>query len=121
MSPVEVEDELLRTIDLMEINTVGGVDPVDGEVVASLTALARARIDAEAAYKAAHGTATLRAEGSSEGKRKANVETNKHVRQKWREAELAEAVHNNRKAYLDFLRHKLDALRTIAANMRGQV
>ena len=36
LSPVEVEAELLRTIDRKELLTNGGVDPEDGEIIVQI-------------------------------------------------------------------------------------
>ena len=52
--------------------------------------------------------------------RQANVDLNQHVLDRRKAHDYAEVVYDARKQYLNTLRNELDALRTMAANVRSQ-
>lgn len=105
LSAAQVEGEIRRLCDRMEIFT---------------EQLAREAEEAgrsEAAHKAAYASAFLKAEGSvSQREQEATLQTAAVFRAR----KIAEAHYYSTREALGTVRAQVDALRTIAANIRGQ-
>lgn len=121
LSPVQIEREMLRTLDLLEIYTNGGTDPDDGEIVTSYERLGRIMADAESDYRLAQARRSVSVAGNSAYKndfmRKAQVDLATDTER--RQHGYAEAVFHARRELLTTLRNTLDALRTMSANVRS--
>jgi hypothetical protein len=106
VSQVEIENELLRLLDILEDCTI------------TFRKLATDEAEAEADYKHAWAKEYLSAKGSiKERESWAAYKLESELRQ-WK---IAEALCRSMKEKLTSLRTSIDALRTLNANVRAQV
>lgn len=102
---VEVENEILRLCEKLEMQG----DELTGRGIMAA--------EAEANHKAKRAVAFLQAEGT-DAKRTATAEA--HVHEDYQKRLAATAVYESLKEAIRSTRTQLDALRTIAANIRSQ-
>lgn len=112
LSPVEVEERIVALADAL------------GDGTNAYAERRREAAEAEADYKAAYHRAVLRASAESRGRnaeeRKAWAATRPDVEPKYRAHLIAEALLDAAKDAQTTLRARLDAERTLAANLRVQ-
>ena len=112
LSPVEVEERIVALSDALADGTAAYADR------------RRAAAEAEADYKAAYHRAVLRAAAEARGRnaeeRKAWASTREDVEPKYRAHLIADAALDAAKDSQQTLRTRLDAERTLAANLRSQ-
>lgn len=114
-TPVMVEREIVGLVDDME------------DATADLIDMAKAKAEAEAAYKSAYAKAWLKAKASP-GKGRSGQTTDGEAEQKARDAVekeyldhlVTEAKHGAQVEVLRSMRSSIEALRTVAANIRDQ-
>ena len=106
VGPVWVENEIIRLSGLLE------------QQVLDLAYAASEAAEAEADYRFAHAQAFMASEGTGPAR---EAQAQIHVTETYRRRRMAEAKQLGLQEAGRSLRSRLDALRTIAANVRGAI
>lgn len=127
MSQVEVEDAMLDEVDHLEALTNGGASPKDptGEVMVGYDQVCSMAAEAEADWKIAQARgmiaqANRRDGGRAEAKHTQEARVLAVNEDLFRAYKVTAAVKDSSKEALVTSRARIDALRTIAANVRAQ-
>lgn len=122
LSQVEVEKALLDEVDRLEALTNGGHDPETGEELTGYDDACRAAAEAEVDWKVgfAEGMILQAGRASKERRDLQEARVTQTKKDLLRAYKITEAVRNSHKEALTSSRARIDALRTIAANVRAQ-